>query len=96
MHCPYCAAALIEAEREELKCSNSGALFSRHVSGIFRQRYACATSVAGPAVGGVEVGQWYCPACGVPMRGYECGVCSRAFELSLVHQLVELNPHVVA
>jgi hypothetical protein len=95
MHCPYCNAAL-DTSGAEFRCVASGALFSRHLSAAFLERYATTTSIGDASTGvTVRTSHFFCPGCGVLMQSDACSSCHRAFDRSLLRELIELNPHVV-
>jgi hypothetical protein len=93
MHCPYCNANLVTAYHGELQCSDSKALFSVCVSEVLLSRYGHHDSHS-QAIAPSTIGQWFCPGCGVKMHDTDCNACGQSFDLTLIRQLVELNPHI--
>lgn len=92
--CPYCSAPL-DTSGPEFRCSASNALFSERVS----QRLVGHSYHHG--AGGhhpTTLGAWYCPSCATRMvqegRAWTCRTCGTQLDAALVHELVELNPHV--
>src|SRR5262245_11590714 len=88
----------------EYACSTTGALYSRLASAELQAIVdGCPGTDApvGPqsaAPGWRWGGAWFCPADAHPMTETDgmisCGACGRSLPGWLVHQLIELNPHV--
>ena len=93
---PYCASKLEEASGGELKCSATGALFSKHIAKRLREGYAPDTRPAdAPFPGGIS-GPWFCPADGEKLcisgEHAICPVCQRHLN-EYIYELFQLNPH---
>src|SRR5688572_14699625 len=92
MYCPYCGSQLWIAEGGEARCPG-GAAFSvdatRKLDGL-----AIAKTKPGKTLTQTN---WFCPSHGCRMVSLEevptCVECGRRFETSLLHTLIELNPH---
>ena len=76
-----------------MRCSSAESLFSTRVSAIFRARYG-HIKVANQQLEPRQIDQWFCPGCGVKMSSAGCSSCGQSFELALLRQIIELNPHV--
>ncbi len=92
MFCPYCAAPMVPAPHGELRCSATGALFSRHLQG----RFANLASEAGLSESANEIlsARLHCPQCGTEMDKMRCVDCGARLTKNLVREIIELNPHV--
>ena len=75
-----------------MRCTSTGSLFSARVSSILRARYG-HIEVTTPQPEPRQIGQWFCPGCGVKMGSAGCASCGQSFELALLRQIIELNPH---
>ena len=93
MYCPYCSSTLSDASDGQMRCSSTGSLFSARVSATLRARYGHADVVTKQPEP-VQTGEWFCPGCGVKMDSAGCSSCGQSFELALLRQIIELNPHV--
>jgi len=92
-YCPYCGSQLWTADSGEDRCP-SGAAFSRVAT---RQLAELPTGSTPNKHELLSPSHWYCPSCGCGMSdtddGPICTRCGRRLVESLLHQLVELNPH---
>jgi hypothetical protein len=89
----------------EYACSATGALYSRMASAALRAIVDGGAEPGGGPVGPASSGPgwrwggaWFCPADARPMSESDgvigCRACGRSLPGPLVHQLIELNPHV--
>jgi hypothetical protein len=91
MYCPYCGSQLWIAESGEARCP-AGAAFSLSVT-----RSLGNLPLGSKPREALPLTKWFCPAHGLKMASSDavptCTECGRALELSMLHALVELNPH---
>jgi uncharacterized Zn finger protein (UPF0148 family) len=93
MHCPYCSSQLVAAANGELSCLSSGALFSSSVRNQI-ELLAAGNFVSSAPLVTFKLGRLFCPSCGSEMTNSACSNCGVVMSAKLVHELVELNPHV--
>jgi hypothetical protein len=93
MHCPYCAAELVDAAAGELRCLSTGSLLSRSIRTQFETAAVKEVLQRQKAVP-FNLGRWFCPCCSRQTENGVCTNCSFVFTASLVRELIELNPHV--
>jgi DNA-directed RNA polymerase subunit RPC12/RpoP len=92
MYCPYCGAPLVLARHGELRCSSTGALFSRHV-GEQLESMAFTDGISTVENESHAPG-FHCPKCGSKTGKMRCADCGATLSSRLVHEIVELNPHM--
>jgi hypothetical protein len=91
MYCPYCGSELWIAEGGEARCP-SGAAFS-----VALTRSLDNLPIQSAKPKDAPLTKWFCPTHGIRMVTAEnaptCAECGGKLEISLIHALIESNPH---
>jgi len=91
MYCPHCGRPLDEVGGV-LTCVAGRMPLGRILQAVLTARFPVQNERSHETEVGRKPGQWFCPACGVPLKDMACPYCGRSLQ-DLLHQLVELHPH---
>ena len=70
MFCPFCGARVDTLPSGEARCRSAAALFSVHITRQLSDAFVtCVRSPSAEPLPYKVGGSWFCPGCGVPMRG---------------------------
>lgn len=92
MYCPYCGAQLTPTSYGELRCSETGALFSQRIRWRFEQLTTDATDLGSDTEN--SSCRLHCPKCGSKTGHARCLTCGATLTTGMVQEIIELNPHL--